>query len=219
MAVANLCVPYLPAGFAPDGIIPLVDRSIYPEAAFPAGQWDYQLFYQENFAKARAVFEADVAATVKALFRRGNPAGKGQPARTALVRRDGGWFGGASRAPDLPRDAEVLNEVDLAAYVAALKRTGFFGPNSWYMNPVRNKAYDATSADGGRLVMPVLFLHAAYDYICETIDSRLADPMRAACTDLTEVVVQSGHWMAQEAPIAVNAALARFLATSLSATV
>jgi hypothetical protein len=29
------------------------------------------------------------------LFRRGNPAGKGQPARTALVRRDGGWFGGA----------------------------------------------------------------------------------------------------------------------------
>ena len=30
--------------------------------------------------------------------------------------------------------------------------------------------------------------------------SRLAEPMRAACGKLTEVVVQSGHWMAQEKP-------------------
>ena len=27
--------------------------------------------------------------------------------------------------------------------------------------------------------MPVLFLHGAYDYDCETLDSRLAEPMRA----------------------------------------
>ena len=80
------------------------------------------------------------------------------------------------------------------------------------MNAERNVAFSATSVDGGRLSMPVLFLHGAYDYTCETIDSRLADPMRAACSDLTEVVVTSGHWMAQEAPIPVNAALARFLA-------
>ena len=44
---------------------------------------------------------------------------------------------------------------------------------------------------------------------------RLAEPMRESCADLTEVVVQSGHWMAQENPVAVNAALARFLATKL----
>ena len=56
--------------------------------------------------------------------------------------------------------------------------------------------------------MPVLFLHGAYDYTCETIDSRLAEPMRLHCADLTEVVVESGHWMAQENPVAVNAALA-----------
>ena len=29
---------------------------------FPAGQWDYQLFYQENFDKARAGFEANIKA-------------------------------------------------------------------------------------------------------------------------------------------------------------
>ena len=60
--------------------------------------------------------------------------------------------------------------------------------------------------------MPVLFLHGAFDYTCETMDSRLAEPMRRDCADLEEVVVQSGHWMAQEAPVAVNAALTHWLA-------
>jgi pimeloyl-ACP methyl ester carboxylesterase len=64
--------------------------------------------------------------------------------------------------------------------------------------------------------MPVLFLHAEYDYICQTVGSRLADPMRAACPDLTEVVVRTGHWMAQENPVAVNAALARWSAVKLA---
>jgi pimeloyl-ACP methyl ester carboxylesterase len=212
ITVVNLCVPYNPDGFGPETIIPLVDRTVYPEADYPAGQWDYQLFYRAHFDKAVAAFEADVPATVKALFRKGSAAGKGKPSRTATVRRDGGWFGGAGRAPDVPRDADVLTEGDLAAYSAALTRNGFFGPDSWYMNAERNMAYAASSVDGGRLSMPVLFLHGAYDYTCETIDSRLAEPMRGACGDLTEVVVDSGHWMAQEAPVSVNAALARFLA-------
>ena len=49
--------------------------------------------------------------------------------------------------------------------------------------------------------------------------STLAWPNRCVqiCADLTEVIVQSGHWMAQENPVAVNAALARFLATKLPA--
>ena len=39
--------------------------------------------------------------------------------------------------------------------------------------------------------------------------------MRAHCSDLTEVVVKSGHWMAQEKPVDVNAALAAWLARKL----
>ena len=215
--VANLCVPYLPDGFAPATMIPLVDRSVYPESDFPAGQWEYQLFYEENFEQARAEFETNVPDTVKALFRKGSPAGKGQPSRTASVRHDGGWFGGGGRAPAVPRDAGVLTEADLSCYVASLERNGFFGPDSWYMNHARNIAYARKAPDNGRLSMPVLFLHGAYDYTCETIDSRLAEPMRAHCADLTEVVVESGHWMAQENPVAVNAALACFLAAKLPA--
>jgi pimeloyl-ACP methyl ester carboxylesterase len=213
--VANLCVPYLAQGFAPPTLLPLVDRAVYPQAQFPAGQWDYQLFYEEHFDKARAGFEANVGNTVKALFRKGSPNGKGKPSRTAHVRRDGGWFGGAGQAPDVPMDTDVLAEEDFHKYVAALQGNGFFGPDSWYMNHERNLEFATKAVDRGRLLLPVLFLHGEYDYTCETVVSRLADPMRRDCQNLTEVIVPSGHWMAQEKPVAVNAALAKWLAAQL----
>jgi len=118
-------------------------------------------------------------------------------------------------APAVPRDPAVITEEDLSIYAAALARTGFFGPDSWYMNSTANTAYAARARDAGNLTLPVLFLHGAYDYTCETIDSRLAEPMRRDCTDLTEVIVFSGHWMAQERPIEVNGALARWLAVKV----
>jgi pimeloyl-ACP methyl ester carboxylesterase len=213
LGVASLCVPYLAGGFAPEILVPLIDRTVYPEAEFPAGQWEYQLFYQEHFEDARRAHEADVARTVKALFRRGNPDGKRKPTRLAFVRRDGGWFGGANAAPDVPMDTNVIGEPEFQTYVAALERNGFFGPDSWYMNHAQNMVFAAGAKNGGRLELPVLFLHGDYDFTCETTVSRLAEPMRRDCADLVEVVVQSGHWMAQEKPVAVNAALARWLAT------
>jgi pimeloyl-ACP methyl ester carboxylesterase len=213
--VANLCVPYFVRGFAPQILVPLVDRSVYPEGHFPAGQWEYQLFYEESFDKARTAFEANVPNTVKALFRKGSPSGKGKPSRTALVRRDGGWFGGTGQAPEVPMDADVLTAEDFHKYVAALEGNGFFGPDSWYMNPSRNLEFASRAVNGGILGMPVLFLHGEYDYTCETVASRLAEPMRQDCRNLTEVIVPSGHWMAQEKPVAVNAALAKWLAVQL----
>jgi pimeloyl-ACP methyl ester carboxylesterase len=215
--VANLCVPYFARGFTPESLLQFIDRSTYPQAQFPAGQWEYQLFYEENFDKARQAFEADVRNTVKALFRKGNPNGKGKPSRTAHVRKDGGWFGGAGKAPDLPIDLDVLTEADLDTYVASLQANGFFGPDSWYMNHRRNVQFAAKAVGGGKLRLPVLFLHGDFDYTCETMVSRLAEPMRADCENLTEVVVPSGHWMAQEQPTRVNAAIAKWLATQLPA--
>jgi pimeloyl-ACP methyl ester carboxylesterase len=214
IGVASLCVPYIAAGFTLETVVPLVDRSVYPEAEYPAGQWDYQFFYEESFDKACKGFEANIRNVVKALFRKGDPNAVGKPGRTASVRKAGGWFGGGP-CPDVPRDSDVITEADLEAYAAALTRNGFFGPDSWYMNHKVNAAYARTSKNSGRLSMPVLFLHGAYDTTCETITSRLAEPMRRDCSNLTEVVVKSGHWMAQEKPAAVNAALAKWLAAKL----
>jgi pimeloyl-ACP methyl ester carboxylesterase len=213
IGIANLCVPYVPEGFAPQTLIPLVDRTVYPKEQFPAGQWDYQLFYEESFDRARSCFEVDIAATVRALFRRGDPANVGKPARTAFVRESGDFFAGLGRAPDLPMDTSILTDVDCCAYVAALERNGFFGPNSWYMNAARNIEYAGQSLNGGKLSLPTLFLHGTYDFICETTaNSRFADPMRNACSNLSEAYIKSGHWMAQEQPVAVNRALVQFIA-------
>jgi pimeloyl-ACP methyl ester carboxylesterase len=212
VAVANLCVPYRTLECGLDALLALVDRSVYSEDEFPAGQWDYQYFYQENFAAATAEMDANPYNTARLLFRKGNPAGRGSPTLTAMIRRNGGWFGGADEAPDMPRDDDVVSEADLTVYAEALSRNGFFGANSYYMNHAANADYANRSVNGGRLDLPVLFIGAAYDYTCETATSPLAGPMRELCSNLSETEIASGHWMAQEQPAEVNAALVRWLA-------
>ncbi len=208
--VAGLCVPYLPDGFGVETAVPLSNREIYPEDQFPAAQWDYQLYYRENFAEAQAAFEADPLKTVRAMFRAGDPTLRGKPARTSQVRAFGGWFGGGP-APDVPRDSQVLSEEDELKYAAALTRNGFFGPGSWYVNAEANRIFAEKARATWRLEMPVLFLHAANDHVCDTISSDLAKPMRAHVANLSETTIQCGHWMAQEKPTEINAALARWL--------
>ena len=213
--VANLCVPYFAKGFCPQNFLPLIDRATYPEAEFPAGQWEYQLFYEENFDKAQRTLEADVGNTVRALFRKGRADGKKKPSRSAQVRKDGGWFGGAGHAPDLPLDSDVLTARG-PAQVCCLPpgqrvlRAQLLVHEPQAQLAVRHQGRRRGQAAHARALSP-----RDFDYTCETIVSRLAEPMRADCEALTEVVVQSGHWMAQEKPVAVNAAIAKWLATQL----
>ena len=70
--------PISPSGFTLENVVPLVDRKVYPEAEFPAGQWDYQFFYEESFDKACKGFEANIRNVVKALFRKGDPEARRQ---------------------------------------------------------------------------------------------------------------------------------------------
>ncbi len=215
VAVANLCVPYLGLDNLLAGALKQVDRAVYPEDEFPAGQWEYQLFYQEHFQAAVADLDANPYNTIKALFRKGDPAGQGRPSRTAYVRKNGGWFGPGAAAPDIPRDGDVVSADEVQAYAEALARNGFFGPCSYYMNHQANGVHASQARNEGYLDLPVLFLHGRYDYTCETVTSTLAEPMRVYCRDLDERVIESGHWMAQERPAEVNAALLHWLATKV----
>lgn len=212
LAVAGLNVPYRSFELGLDTLRQSVNRETHPEGDYPYGNFEYYRYYHENFDAATRSHSAHVAATFKALFRSGNPAGRGKPGPLSEVRRDGGWFGGRETAPDVPVDSAVLQEEDLSRYVSAYERTGFFGTDSLYMNDAANAAYAAEAANGGRLDMPVLFLGADYDYVCDTITSGLADAMPDFVRDLTVRRVPSGHWMAQECPVEVNAHLAQWLA-------
>ena len=214
--VVSLCAPYLPDGFALQSLLPHVDRSMYPEATFPLGQWAYFRYHLEAFDAGVASFEADLVNTVRLLFRSGVPEDQARPSSTAFTLERGGFFGRRGRPPSLQRDPSVLTEVDESRYVAALSRTGFRGPNSWYCNDEANLRYAASARGRIRIDLPVLFLHAAWDPNCDTVKSTLADPMRGHCSDLEEVVLLCGHWMAEEKPAEVNAAIARWLARRFS---
>ncbi len=117
-ATAALCVPYQTLELGVDQLSSLVNRDIYPAAEFPAGQFEYIKFYHEQFDSARRAFEINLENTFKVLMRRGDPSQAGKPFPTALVRRQGGWFGGGG-APDVPLDRAILDDGDLDAYSRA----------------------------------------------------------------------------------------------------
>ena len=211
VGVASLCIPYATLEQGLDFMISLVNRDVYPIDEFPAGQWEYMRFYEENFADATKPMDANPRNMLQAMFRKGSADGMGTPSGTAMVRRDGGWFGGLDEAPVVPRDDDVISEAELDIFSQALSRNGLFGPNSWYMNHEANAKYHQRPNNSDHLAMPALFLAGHFDYTCESITSRLTEPMRQKCKNLTEATIDSGHWMAQEKPQAVNRELARWI--------
>lgn len=210
-AVASLCVPYLARGLALPTLVPLVDRALYPADRYPVGQWDYWRFYLEHFNRAAQDFEADVSATLSLLYRAAPSEAIGKPAQAANIGAQGGWFGSARRAPTMPRDETMLSQPDFDTLVAAFRATGFSGADAWYMNDEANRAYAAEAPQFGRLTLPALFLHAARDSILATVHSRLAEPMREDCADVTEVTIDAGHELMLERPAEVNAAISEWL--------
>jgi pimeloyl-ACP methyl ester carboxylesterase len=206
-----ISVPYFPRGFALAKLTPLVDRALYPADRYPDGQWDYFRFYQTQFDQAAADYEADVAATLASIFQPGSPAGIGKPSPTASVTRNGGRYGAAHRGPSTAPNPAMISQGDFDIWVAAFRKTGFRPADAWYVNDADNIAYAERAPDGGHLRRPVLFLNGAWDGICDITRGRLGEPMRRACSDLTVVDLQGGHWLPLERKAEVNAALEQWL--------
>jgi pimeloyl-ACP methyl ester carboxylesterase len=103
-----------------------------------------------------------------------------------------------------------LSEPELAVYVEAFERTGFTGGLNWYRNIDRN--WELTEAVAERHVQaPAMFLTGELDPVRRFMP---AEAMSGWVLDLrSEVVVPgAGHWVQQQAPEAVNAALLDFIA-------
>jgi soluble epoxide hydrolase/lipid-phosphate phosphatase len=217
-AVVNLAVPYHGIECGLDHLLTLINREIYPDDVYPDGQWDYQVYYEGNSDRVVKQFEANIPNSVKACYLKANYANYGKPARTSTITRDGGWFGGADAAPDIPLSATVfVNYPELHGTISdAMSRTGFFGATAYYLNHALNATYAHKSVNGGFLDMPCLFIEARQDGVLSTALGGLSEPMRRFCRDLTECSVNAAHWLQLEKPEAVNAALARVMIFSLS---
>ncbi len=196
--VVLVSVPYFPDGFALANLLPLVNRRLYPLDEYPDGQWDYCRFYVAHFDETVSDFNADIAATLAAIYRAGNPTLKGQIHRSALVTRNGGWFGSVHRAPAVTPDPALWPPADYDDLVAAFSVTGFRPANAWYLNDEANIAYARAAADQGRLHQPVLFVNGDFDGLCDIGASRIGDPMRQACSDLSMTSQPAGHWLPLE---------------------
>jgi soluble epoxide hydrolase / lipid-phosphate phosphatase len=212
VAAATLAVPFGALERGLDALLQAVDRERYSEEIHPHGQFDYMVFYERYPERSTAVFDAAPASSVKALFRRGDPAVHTRSAPTAMTTMNGGWFGGADSTPDVPLDRAVLTPSDHAELTASLVRNGFHGPTGYYLNHRANAAYADQALHGGTLDVPVLFVGAAYDPVADLTSRSILLPMRQSCADLTEAIVPAGHWLHLEAAAQVNEYLADWLA-------
>ena len=122
-----------------------------------------------------------------------------------------GWFGPSHRAPAVAPDFGMIPKADYKLFVSAFSETGFAGVNAWYLNDAANIEYAAEAHNFSHLDMPVLFFHGDFDVVCETVNSRLADPMRDDCADLSEVRIQGGHFFMLERKEEVNLAMQDWL--------
>jgi pimeloyl-ACP methyl ester carboxylesterase len=189
---------YQPKGHALATIVPLVDRNIYPADEYPDGQWDYYRYYNRHFDAAVADLDADKVASLASIFRPGDPAGVGKIASLAVVTRNGGRFGAAHRAPATDPDPRLWPPEDFDELVRTFEAQGFRPSCAWYLNDDAAISYARKAPNGGRLSQPVLFVNGEYDQVCTVIGNNQGDPMRAACSDLTEISMPAGHWLPLE---------------------
>jgi pimeloyl-ACP methyl ester carboxylesterase len=196
--VVFVSVPYSPDAFALSSLLPLIDRTLYPADQYPDGQWDYYRFYLTHFEQTVNDFNADIPASLAAIYRHATSDSVGKVYRSAITTRNGGWFGAAHHAPAVAPDPLLWPAADFNTLIEAFRVTGFRPGNSWYLNDTANIAYAHEASNGGRLHQPILFLNGDFDGLCDINRNRVGDPMRHTCRDLSITSLQSGHWLPLE---------------------
>ena len=226
-AACFICVPYRTIEMGKDEMIKYSNREIYPEDEYPYAQWSYQEFYEHDFEKAVSFHESDSAAMIKGFTQKGDPSGYLKPALTSNVVKDGGWLGGLAKPPAEFRDIPDEKSVYAAGghlkirdeLISAMEKTGWWAGDSYYMNHARNRAFNMEkSINGGVLEFPVLFIGATWDHVCDTKNSRLSEPMRRHCKNLTETRIDGSHFVAIEKAEETNAAIARWLVQEVASS-
>lgn len=200
-AVAGLSAPYL--GRGPMPLVELL-RQIYKDRFF------YQLYFQEP-GIAEAELEADVRTSLRKIYY--SSSGEAQKAKVRIENPAGPGF--LTRLVDPERFPSWLSEADLDYYVSQFVASGFRGPLNRYRTSERDFAQLAPF-EGKQITQPAAFVAGEHDSILRMFPGAdLVELMRARCADLrcVKLIKDAGHWVQQERPAEVSAALLEFLAT------
>ncbi|KAJ5805983.1 Alpha/Beta hydrolase protein [Penicillium pulvis] len=213
-ALVSICVPYSTIELGWDAFLPLVNRETYPVDQYEFGQWDYMKHYEESFENAVEWFNSDVVGFCKAITTK--PASRPErdaPVMMSTVRKNG-WLNGLPKPPSVEMTGPSLLADDVyESFAKDMQKTGLWGGSAYYLHHKRNAEYNGSRER--KLKQPALFIHATWDLVCDTKSSRLVEPMRESCSNLTEVTIDAAHFVQFEKPTEVNAALFRFLVQEL----
>lgn len=194
-AVAALSIPPLPRPQVPPT---QAFRTLFGDNFF------YILYFQEP-GVADAELDADPARTMRRVMA-GRPALDQSAAMRMLAPGPEGFV---DRLPEPDGLPDWLSQDELDYYINEFSRTGFTGGLNWYRNFDRNWETTAELA-GAKIAVPSLFIAGTSDPVlaftrADRASEVIAGPYR-------QVMIEgAGHWLQQERPDEVNAALLEFL--------
>jgi pimeloyl-ACP methyl ester carboxylesterase len=166
-------------------------------------------FYWQYFQKpgvAEAELERDVGITVRTIL----AGGFSDPARSLFIREGGGFLGNPKADRPLP---DWIGETELAYFVETYRKSGFRGGLNWYRNIDTN--WEKTAPwHGAQIQQPSLFIAGSKDpVISDAMSGRQLAAIERVLPNLKGklIIDGAGHWIQQEKPAEVNAALIDFL--------
>lgn len=155
----------------------------------------------QDYGAAEKVLEADIARTLRFLYRRSRAAPDGARPPPAdkrwenfallelLQTDESGWPG-----------EPLLSESEFRIYEDAFRRTGFRGGINWYRNMSRN--WQASESFPAHIAQPSLMISAADDRV---LSPEMAKGMDKYVPNLeAHVIADCGHWTQAEQPDALN---------------
>ena len=190
--VCGMSVPFIPRG----PVSPVTAmRNVFGDSFF------YILYFQQP-GVADADLGADPAKTMRGMLAGLSP----NAMAPAGIAEDAGFV---ERLPQVEVLPDWLSQEELDHYVAEFTRTGFTGGINWYRNFDRN--WETTAQlDGAHVTVPSLFVGGALDPVLlmspPSVQDGWLDDHRG-----TVIIDGAGHWVQQEKPDEVNAALNDFL--------
>jgi pimeloyl-ACP methyl ester carboxylesterase len=195
--VVGMSVPFIPRG--PMGPVTMM-RQVFGDTFF------YILYFQEP-GVADADLGADAATTMRRMLAGLTIPEDGSIDMAGLAAPDGTGF--VDRLPEPAGLPDWLTQDELDHYSAEFARTGFSGGINWYRNFDRN--WELTpQLEGVKVTMPSLFITGGADPVAIMTPASVMDGwLQDHRGNVT--VKGAGHWVQQQAPDEVNAALLTFL--------
>ena len=179
------------------------------QALKAAGVTNFYWQYFQDPGVAEAEFEADAAATLRKVLFSGSGDAPPREGMALSLPAGGGFLANSIDPETLPA---WLTAADIAFMAGEFRHSGFRGGLNYYRNIDRNWALTAPWQGAG-IMIPALFIAGTRDVVITGFGKAALEAMPAQVPQLRrQVLIEgAGHWIQQERPAEVNAALLQFL--------